>query len=402
MTPITGANAGDSRPCAICDGVAKRYLWSQSFSALGEGLLEGYEVVTCPSCGFCFADGLPNQAAFDRYYQVMSKYEYKQQGGRESEYDMAKFRQVVAFLKPHLRTKDVRILEVGCATGGLLNMLKAQGYDNVMGVDPSPSCSRAAAALYGVSVQTGTLSHMDVEEGSKDMVLLAGVLEHVRDLKAALQRLSGLLVEDGRMLIAVPDASRFSEGEDAPFQEFSVEHINYFGPKSLNNLLAQHGFTCLACEQIMMVVNHRTTTPVIMATFQKGSRDQACWGRDQATCAGLERYIEYSREADQHIQRRINALVQERTPVVVWGTGAHTLRLLESGRLSEVRIMAFIDSNARLQGKQLKGVTILPPEALCELPFPVLISSRVFQQEIADRIHQEMALPNPLITLYAI
>lgn len=404
MSPIARANAADTRPCAICDGVVKRHLWSQSFSSVGDGLLEGYAVVTCPRCGFCFADGLPDQVAFDRYYEVMSKYEYNEQGGRESDYDLAKFRQVVAFLKPHLRTKDERILEVGCATGGLLNIIKAQGYDNVMGVDPSPSCSRAAEALYGVSVQTGTLSQMDVEVGSKDMLVLGGVLEHVKDLKTALQRLSGLLAEGGRVLIAVPDASRFTEGEDAPFQEFSVEHINYFGPKSLTNLLARYGFECLALEQIMMAVSHRTTTPVILAMFQKGSQGggQKGWVHDTVTPAALESYIDGSKNANQEIERKISALVQERTPVVVWGAGAHTLRLLETSCLSEARIIAYIDSNARFHGKNLKGIPILAPEALRELSAPILISSRVYQHEIAERIRKDMGLLNPIIELYAI
>jgi len=35
------------------------------------------------------------------------------------------------------------------------------------------------------------------------------------------------------VFITVPDASRYAAGDDAPFQEFSLEHINYFGPQSL-------------------------------------------------------------------------------------------------------------------------------------------------------------------------
>jgi len=43
--------------------------------------------------------------------------------------------------------------------------------------------------------------------------------------------------------IEVPDASIYYKGEDAPFQEFSPEHINFFGPDSLRNLMITNGFT---------------------------------------------------------------------------------------------------------------------------------------------------------------
>ena len=42
----------------------------------------------------------------------------------------------------------------------------------------------------------------------------------------------------------------------------------------------------------------------------------------------------------------------------------------------------------------------LQPEALRERSEPVLISSRVFQQEIADQIRTGLGCPNELILLY--
>ena len=393
-----------SRPCAVCGGADKRLLYQSRFSSFSDGLLQGYDVVACTRCGFCFADHLPDQAAFDRYYGEMSKYEYNDQGGHESPYDLAKFQEIAAFLRPYLRSHDARILEVGCATGRLLGLIKEAGYPNVLGVDPSPACARAATALYGLPAITGTLNRMDVLPGSQDFLILSGVLEHVRDLDAALRRLSQVLANSGRLLIAVPDASRYAEGEDAPFQEFSVEHINFFGPGSLTNLLNDYGFRRLSSEQRMMTVNWRTTTPVILAVFEKSSEDQpaATLEPDQSTPTGLERYIAKSAEADRQIHDAISLLADEQIPIMVWGTGAHTLRLLETSRLGEAHITAFIDSNARYQDKQLSGAPILAPDAVRGRSEPILISSRVYQHEIAIRIRDEMGLSNRLILLYAL
>ena len=58
------------RACPVCDAVAPEVLFRQSFETL-EGLsaLGGYDVVTCQACGFAYADRIPTQDVFDRYYR---------------------------------------------------------------------------------------------------------------------------------------------------------------------------------------------------------------------------------------------------------------------------------------------------------------------------------------------
>jgi hypothetical protein len=117
-------------------------------------------------------------------------------------------------------------------------------------------------------------------------------------------------------------------------------------------------------DQRMMTVNYRTTTPAILAVFEKSSSDQpaATWNPGLTTPSGSERYIAKSAEADRQIHAAL--LADEQTPVMVWGTGAHTLRLLETSQLGEARITAFIDSNARYHDEHLRGAPILAPEAV--------------------------------------
>ena len=63
---------------------------------------------------------------------------------------------------------------------------------------------------------------------------------------------------------------------------------------------------------------------------------------------------------------------------------------MATSRLAEAEIVAFIESNSRYQGKTLHGRPILAPEALKDHPEPVLISSRVFQKEIAEQIRNDL------------
>ena len=261
------------RSCEVCHGEKTRLLFQQHFSTMsGNSLLDGYDVVVCQDCGFCFADNIPAQATFDAYYREMSKYEYQDKMGQVSEYDLAKFRSIASILQPYLSHARSRILEIGCATGALLSLLKQAGYTNLMGVDPSPACKEAAQRLYGIPVLTNTLSDLPIEDRSIEVLILVGVLEHVRDLNAALAKCRDILVSNGLLFISVPDASRYATGEDAPFQEFSLEHINYFGPASLTNLMRLNGFEWVASHQNLVETSYRTTTPVLHSIYRKSDR----------------------------------------------------------------------------------------------------------------------------------
>jgi len=391
-----------TRACAVCGGTATKHLFRQMFSAMSDSsLLQGYDVVVCQACGFGFADYIPEQSDLDLYYRNMSKYENPSRGGQESPYDLARFQAIAAIITLHLTDWRTRILEIGCATGRLLALLKERGYPNVAGIDPSPTCAAIARNLYGIQVLPQTLSNAVVASQSIDFIILIGVLEHVRDLDTALRRIWTMLSRDGQIIVSVPDASRYAEGEDAPYQEFSLEHINFFGPTSLTNLLSANGFSLVSCEQSLVQSNYRTTTPVIHAVYQKRPLAESKLAqRDTQTEAGLLAYICQSRESDQRIQQKIADVVERGIPIIVWGVGTHTQRLLATSRLAHANIRAFVDSNLNYQGKQLNGIQILAPADLCDRSEPILVSSRVFQSEIVRQIRDELKLENKVLTLY--
>jgi len=121
---------------------------------------------------------------------------------------------------------------------------------------------------------------------------------------------------------------------------------------------------------------------------------------DAETAAGLERYLAQCAADDRRLHAAIDAIVDSGRAILVWGVGTHTTRLMATSRLAEANIAAFIESNARYHGKTLHGRAILPPAALRDRAEPVLISSRVFQREIADQIRDRLRCGNELILLY--
>jgi hypothetical protein len=121
---------------------------------------------------------------------------------------------------------------------------------------------------------------------------------------------------------------------------------------------------------------------------------------DPETVRGLERYLAQCAADDERLRERIDGVVDTKRPILVWGVGTHTTRLMATSRLAEADIVAFIESNTRYHGKTLHGRPILPPEALKGHDEPVLISSRVFEREIAEQIRHDLGCSNELILLY--
>lgn len=387
------------RPCPICSWKDHELLYERRFTKLSGALIDGYNVVSCQACDFCFASNLPEQSAFDAYYEAQSKYEHGGRGGAPSEYDTRRLPFAVSIISEWLPNREARILDIGCANGGLLAELKNNGYTNLAGVDPSPACALTARELYGIDVTTAPMSRIPSSIGTFDLVIFGSVLEHIIDFDSTFAQTKRLLNPKGRVYAEVPDMTRCSLMNDAPFQEFSVEHVNYFGPVSLRNLLARHGFEQIGLRQTEIEQVPGLKIYEIKAMFeQTGARKPM--EMDRETRPELQRYIAKAREKISGVERVIDQLVAEQRPIVVWGVGTHTQGLLASTRLKKACIEAFVDTNLRYVGQTLEGIPILPVSELSRFPHDILVSSQQFQKEIVEQIRGPLALPNHVVTLY--
>jgi hypothetical protein len=235
---------------------------------------------------------------------------------------------------------------------------------------------------------------------SFDAILLVSVIEHIQHLNPLIERIRGMLSTDGVLLIEHPDVLRFSPDVSGPFQEFSTEHINFFSNLSLANLLRRHGFRELLTFQEDRPSADGVMEPSSLSVFGKTdaiSPEPVI--PDLQTKLSLQAYIAESQRIDEHICTTIDRIVDGGLPVIIWGVGAHTQRLMATSRLKSANIRAFTDSNPRYQGKQLLGFPIISPEELRAFPDPILISSKIWQQDIARQIRAK-GNENEIILLY--
>lgn len=390
-----------NRLCPVCGHKDVDLLYSQVFSTLSsDGLLDGYDVVACVNCGFGFANHIPSQSDFDLYYQNMSKYEFQESAGRESAYDTARFDAIAELMTPFIQSSDAQVLDVGCGTAGLLYRMKQRGFENLLGLDPSPTCAKLAWSQHQIRVLTGTISNLREGRNKYDFIVLIGVLEHIRDLESHLHVLKSTLTENGRIFVEVPDALRFDRWPDAPYQQFSMEHVNFFSPTSLENLMRKSGLRNLHQQELARQQSRGTIMPVVAAVFDNAIMPSAETRKCEETKPSLTRYIQYSEAIEAKVKQTITDLANSEKSILIWGAGTHTLRLMETSDLSKAKIIAFVDSNPRYQNKEIKGSPVIAPIEISKYPQPILVSSRVFQDDIVNQIRNVLGARNELILLY--
>ena len=395
------------RACSVCRGSRVEILRHQAFALpAGHLLPAAYDVVCCVQCGFCYADTPAPQTDYDRYYAQFSKYEDNRTstGGGGTGLDASRLRgmagQIAAILPAD---RHAAILDIGCANGGLLAALREHGFHDLTGIDPSPACVANTASQPGLRALEGSLTELPRGLGKYDLVVLSHVLEHVADLRGILASVADLLADGGRLYVETPDASRYAECLSAPFQDFNVEHINHFNLASLSNLLEGEGLALESGGQKTFEAAPGTNYPAVFGFFRATGSENARVPiqPDFALREALGDYIARSQAIMDGIEAALVPLAApDAPPVIVWGTGQLMLKLLAETSLGRARIAAFVDGNPINQDKVLRGLPVLAPERLRELPrHPVLIATLLHQKAILAVLREELGLDNPVILL---
>lgn len=391
------------RPCPVCGSPQARVLHRQRFALpAGHPLPREFDIVACPVCDFVFADTEAGATAYDRYYADYSKYadQGTSTGGGGDARDQARIEATAAEIARHLPDRAACIVDIGCANGGMLAALRALGYENLLGIDPSPECVANTRRLFDIPALQGWLGGLPAEAAPADLIILSHVLEHVLDLSDAVAGARALLSPGGILYVEVPDAARYSECLAAPFQDFNTEHINHFGSASLANLFTAHGFVRISEGTKTLDIAGGARYPACFGFFQLAgtAASSAAWRHAPEFLASMDRYIGESTDRLRGIDARLGPVLSK--PVIVWGVGQLTLKLLVETGLAKADIVAFVDGNPLHHGKTLHGRPILAPGALRDLPpHPIVIGSLLHHVAIADRIQRELGLPNPIVTL---
>jgi SAM-dependent methyltransferase len=142
---------------------------------------------------------------------------------------------VSSLLGERLRRPGLRILDVGCGTGGVLSGLSA--YGTTIGVDRSPRALHHSRGRGVTHVAAADANRLPFGAAAFDFVLMLDVLEHFVDEAAVLRDVGRLLRPDGTLLVTVPAYQALFNEHDV-----AVQHVRRYAAPQLRRALQSNGF----------------------------------------------------------------------------------------------------------------------------------------------------------------
>ena len=232
--------------CEICD--------SMEFQVLSEKDRFGFKLrfVICRKCGLIqlnprltekssalFYDqdyrklyhGKDNEIEYERYFN---------NGVRNGRIIFNYLHKNNCFEKP---LKDTLVLEVGCASGGILHYFRSKGC-MVKGIDLGSDYIDYGRNKYNLDLHIGQIN--DIQTDMKpDIIIYRQVLEHIGNLNRELVQIRKHITNKGILYIEVPGLKicLYDINRKMNFlRALHIAHVYYFTKTSLNNLMKKNGF----------------------------------------------------------------------------------------------------------------------------------------------------------------
>jgi SAM-dependent methyltransferase len=213
--------------CPICGSRALSLLRSRA---------DGIGVLQCDACRMAFVESHPADLSLlysDEYY-------LKPEAASDSgyvDYDAVAVHSLswVGHLIRLIRPGGGRVLDVGCANGFLLERLPPafQRFGIEVNDAMARQCSARGIDIIGRDICDPMLTA--AHRGSFDVIVAIATLEHLVDMRGALERIRELLSPGGVFVFEVPLLSQFHD--NAVWFNTSLEHIHYPTSEGLRRLL---------------------------------------------------------------------------------------------------------------------------------------------------------------------
>lgn len=334
--------------CPVC-GMKGRGTWTLDFI-----VPDGWElpvrstVLYCPACDFIWYSSDKSQADYDRYY--INRYGFD--GALNKGDSFARQNELVEMARGLGIGKDARIVDFG---GGHERYIERRLSE--LGYTDAQTCDAGDDLPFDV-----------------DLMICSEVLEHIYDIRAAMDALTGSMSPDGLFLVELPDAERMTEAKGQMLLDYHQKHVNHFAPYTLDLLFAQFGYR---------------------PRFQDRKLEGWHFGHIYRVVYGREfNFYNLSRKLIQEeTNRRLEKLKAIREPVVIWGCSDVCLYLLDKAKW--LKVVHYVDIDPAYRGATIGGVQVLDQ---VESDAPIVVMAYNQQSAILQNI-KDLGLKNKVIVI---
>jgi len=139
--------------------------------------------------------------------------------------------------------KNKKVLEIGCATGYISKKLKENGC-YVVGVEINENAAQIAKEICN-KVIVGDIETLELSHEKFDVILFGDVLEHLKNPKMVLEKVTNNLEKNGEIILSVPNIANWKIRLNLLFGKFNYTktgildetHLRFFTYKTIKYLL---------------------------------------------------------------------------------------------------------------------------------------------------------------------
>jgi SAM-dependent methyltransferase len=246
--PVAALGPLAARACPVCgntDETHERYperidpsgLNPLTYASRKEPEYMSLRMVVCPACDLLYAPRIPSAEFLARVYADT---------GYDS--DTEALHAAVSYAEAlrgrlHLIPDRDSALEIGAGNGALLAHLRALGFAELVGIEPSRQAARSAPADVRSSIRVESFDPSALPTAHFTLAVANQTLEHVPDPSSLLSAVRGLLKPGGLLMIVSHNyRHRLMRLMGARSPIIDIEHLQVFSPASLRVALERAGF----------------------------------------------------------------------------------------------------------------------------------------------------------------
>lgn len=211
---------------------------------------ERFDLYQCENCGFIFTQDVPDEESIGKYYQFENYISHSdtQKGLIYKLYHLSrtwmlsrKRRAITKFVNP----EEKSLLDIGSGTGYFLNHMKNHHWQ-VQGIEKDEGARVFSKKNFNLDVHTPE-ALFKFNKNKFTVITLWHVLEHVHTLDAYLNQIHEILMDDGLLILALPNYASYDAVHYKKFwAAYDVpRHLWHFSPVSLKQLCQRYQFKIL-------------------------------------------------------------------------------------------------------------------------------------------------------------
>ena len=235
FSKIPGNEQKREVPCPVCVNPAYVPRWDCGT----------YGFVRCVACGALYPNPQPVQDELTlRYDQEYFQYEIRNQ---HVYFDlmMKTFDDIDFDAIEKTLPGERAFLDVGCATGMLLEAMKHRGWQE-HGVEVCVPAAEYGREVRGCDIFVGTLEQAGFEPSLFDVVHCSHLIEHLTDPSSFVNEVRRALNPNGHFLVTTPNVSGMQARIfGSRWRSAIADHMVLFSKSTLRRLLEDHGFEVL-------------------------------------------------------------------------------------------------------------------------------------------------------------